>query len=132
MTELETNIAAADAINAERSKSYIGQLQTRLGEAGRKAEELGAELAEVARQRDRLHRQLDREADDQAKRGALIESIEHGGLKVLLRLANDTAGLERAMKMGQSELGGLAEVLLDYGNETEAVEVLNEWIGDKP
>lgn len=108
MRELETNLAAADL----------------------QIEVLVRELVEVARQRDRLQRQLEREADDQAKRSAIIESIPHGGLKVLFRLANDTAEVERMLREVEPQwLSEFAVDLLTQEGETGAVEVLRKWLG---
>jgi hypothetical protein len=134
MPNLETKlIAAAEAINAELSKSYIGQLQTNLAELNRQIDAIHADLVEVAQQRDRLRSQLNREADDQAKRGALIESIPHGGLKVLARLMNNTADIERMLSQLESQwLDEFVGELMKEGGETGAAEVVRVWTGGKP
>ena len=87
---------------------------------------LESELAEVAAHRDRLRADADRAIAHRAT----IESIQHGGLKVLARLLNEPEELKRVLA---AELGDepqwLAQWLLDEHDETDAAGVANSWVG---
>ena len=91
---------------------------------------LESELAEVAAHRDRLQAAILADADRAIAHRATIESIQHGGLKVLARLLNEPEELKRVLA---AELGDepqwLAQWLLDEHDETDAAGVANSWVG---
>lgn len=93
---------------------------------------LQADLAAVAKQRDALKRLVD-EADELRNRQlSTIDSIKHGGLRILLALAHDVGDLERLLDAGDrdTEAKDAAESILGTSDPYEACRRLRTYQGE--